>query len=229
MTDYIRQLTGIVTVLNTPFDEANRVDLDALARHTEVAMNAGVSGFLLPAMAGEVDKLTLEERLSMVERVVETVGGSVPVIGGASAATGKMRTENIHRLADIGVAGILVAISYESEEGYIREVESVASEIDRGTTSDPPFLMIQDFDPRGYGAPVDLIVRLFEDIPSFRSIKIEVVPAGRKYSEVIEATKGHLHVAGGWAVSQMVEALDRGVDTLMPTGMHEGASKRSSP
>jgi 4-hydroxy-tetrahydrodipicolinate synthase len=80
--------------------------------------------------------------------------------------------------------------------------------------------MLQDWDFQGYGLPVPLIVRLFETVEVFRSIKIEVVPAGVKYSEVRAATGGALHIAGGWAVMQLIEALDRGVHTLMPTGMH---------
>ncbi|HPE77055.1 MAG TPA: dihydrodipicolinate synthase family protein, partial [Draconibacterium sp.] len=33
-------------------------------------------------------------------------------------------------------------------------------------------------------------------------------------------TKGRLNVSGGWAVSQMIEGLKRGVHAFMPTGMH---------
>jgi 4-hydroxy-tetrahydrodipicolinate synthase len=84
----------------------------------------------------------------------------------------------------------------------------------------PRLLMLQDWDFQGYGMPVDLIKRLYESISSFRSLKIEVVPAGVKYSEVLRVTQGGLHIAGGWAVTQMIEALDRGVPTLMPTGLH---------
>ena len=64
-----------------------------------------------------------------------------------------------------------------------------------------------------------MIVELFERIEAFRSLKVEVVPAGPKYSAVIEATGGRLHVAGGWASNQMIEALDRGVSAVMPTAM----------
>jgi dihydrodipicolinate synthase/N-acetylneuraminate lyase len=55
----------------------------------------------------------------------------------------------------------------------------------------------------------------------FRCLKVEVVPAGVKYSEVLAITEGRLHVSGGWAVMQIIEALDRGVHAFMPTGMHE--------
>ena len=69
--------------------------------------------------------------------------------------------------------------------------------------------------------PLNLILKLFHEFDAFRAIKIEVVPAGVKYSEVLEATEGKLHVSGGWAVQTLIEALDRGVHAFMPTAMHE--------
>ena len=63
--------------------------------------------------------------------------------------------------------------------------------------------------------------RLFDEIDSFRCLKIEVVPAGIKYSEILHATHGLLNVSGGWAVSQMMEGLQRGIHAFMPTAMHE--------
>ena len=46
-----------------------------------------------------------------------------------------------------------------------------------------------------------------------------------KYSKVIEATEGKLHVSGGWAGTQMIEALDRGVNAFMPTVLHDVYNK----
>ncbi|MEM9440273.1 MAG: dihydrodipicolinate synthase family protein, partial [Pseudomonadota bacterium] len=63
------------------------------------------------------------------------------------------------------------------------------------------------------------IIRLFDELPAFRSLKIETVPAGPKYSAVLKQTKGRLHVSGGWAVNQLIDALDRGVHAFMPTAM----------
>jgi 4-hydroxy-tetrahydrodipicolinate synthase len=76
-------LRGIITVLNTPFTAKNTVDIPALKRHVEEALQAGVHGFLVPALAAEVYKLTIAERLKMVETVLTTVNGKVPVIAGA--------------------------------------------------------------------------------------------------------------------------------------------------
>ncbi|MEK7205285.1 MAG: dihydrodipicolinate synthase family protein, partial [candidate division NC10 bacterium] len=79
-------------------------------------------------------------------------------------------------------------------------------------------LMIQDLDWHGGGMDLSLICELFEELPTFRCIKVETVPAGPKYSRILAATGGRLHVSGGWAVAQMLEGLDRGVHAFMPEG-----------
>ena len=206
------RLRGIVTVLNTPFAANNHLDFDSLRRNVTSALDAGVSGFLVPAMASEVEKLSPDERLLMVQAVIQAVAGRTPVIGGASALTQEARLEQAQRLIDSGCDGVLVSIPFEDEGRYVQAVREIAAVT--------PFLMLQDWDFRGSGLPIPLITRLFEEVDSFQSLKIEVVPAGVKYSQVLEATEGRLHIAGGWAVMQMIEALDRGVHSFMPTGLH---------
>lgn len=206
-------LRGIVTVLNTPFTAANEVDVDALRRHVRVALAAGVAGFLAPAMASEVDKLTLAERDLFVDTVLDEVRGRAIIIGGASATTTAERIRLTRRLVAAGCDGVLVSIPYEDDEQYSRAVCEVAD-------TSPPFLMLQDWDPHGYGVPVPTLVRLFETVEAVRAVKVEVVSAGRKYYELLAATEGRLHVSGGWAVMQMIEALDRGVHAFMPTALH---------
>ena len=207
------ELRGIITVLNTPFTEDDAIDVTGLRANVRYAIKAGVSGFLVPAMASEVGKLRASERDLIVRAVLDESAGRVPVIGGASAATTAERLRNGERLLGFGCAGVLVSISYENDQQYEREVREIAA-------LNPPFLIIQDWDAAGGGAPVALLARLFEEVPAFRGIKVEVVPAGPKYSAILAATGGRLHVSGGWAVTQMIEALDRGVHAFMPTGMH---------
>jgi dihydrodipicolinate synthase/N-acetylneuraminate lyase len=81
-------------------------------------------------------------------------------------------------------------------------------------------LMIQDLEWNGPGLPVRTIVRLLDELEAFRCIKVETVPAGSKYSAIIEATGGRLNVSAGWAVPQLIEALDRGIHAVMPGGLH---------
>lgn len=210
----IFDLNGVVAVINTPFTSENKIDHESIGRYVESAIESGVSGFLVPAMAAEINKLTYEERISIVSTVMKSSKNRIPVIGGASGTSQTERISFVKDLESLGCHGVLVSIPFDDEKKYTTHIEEIAAEVST-------FLVIQDWDFHGYGIPVDVIVSLFNRIDVFKSLKIEVVPAGKKYSDVIAATKDNLHVSGGWASSQMIEALDRGVHTFMSTIMHK--------
>lgn len=206
-------LKGIVTVLNTPFTKYDSIDFDSLERNVNEALKAGVAGFLVPAMAAEVYKLTVSERQSMLALVLETVNGKVPVIGGA----GEQDLDNSKKLLksylDLGCKNVLFQIPFVDENQFRKHFMDLAD-------LSPEMIMLQDWDATGSGLPDKLICELFNEVPTFRCLKIETVPAGPKYSRILKLTQGKLNVSGGWAVSQMMDGLNRGVHAFMPTGMH---------
>ena len=206
-------LNGIVTVLNTPFTIDDTVDLKALQKNAEKALSAGVAGFLVPAMAAEVSKLSETERLNMVTAVMETVNEKVPVIAGAGESDLSKSKKLLKAYIQNGCKNVLFQIPFKDNKQFKNHFIQLA---DLG----PEMIMLQDWDPSGYGLPDELILELFDEVPAFRCLKIETVPAGVKYSRILELTKGHLNVSGGWAVTQMIEGLQRGVHAFMPTGMH---------
>ncbi len=206
-------LHGIVTVLNTPFTQNDEVDYKALVWNVEEALLAGVAGFLVPAMASEVHKLTLDERLTMVESVLQTVNGKVPVFAGTGGADIDESIKILKSYLDLGCRHVLVQLPYYTDRKFKKNFLRLAA-------LDPEVIMLQDWDPTGYGLNDGLLIDLFETVPSFRCLKIETAPAGPKYSRMMKHTRGKLNVSGGWAVTQMIEGLKRGVHAFMPTGMH---------
>lgn len=210
--DFPDDLRGIVTVLNTPFTEEDAIDVAGLERHVGYARRSGVTGFLAPAMAGEVDFLRDDERETVVATVVKHAGG-LPVIGGASAAAAEDRVRWTRRLTELGCDGVLVSVPYIDDAQYEGEVRQIAD-------ARPRFLMLQDWSRDGDGVPVPLLARLFQEIPCFTCLKIEVGRSGPKYTRVLAETMGKLHVSGGWAVTEMMDGLARGVHAFMPTAMH---------
>tara|TARA_R110002049_G_scaffold47596_2_gene137250 strand:+ start:447814 stop:448737 length:924 start_codon:yes stop_codon:yes gene_type:complete len=206
-------LKGIVTVLNTPFTDQNTIDLKALQQNVTEALKAGVAGFLVPAMAAEVYKLSHTERLKMVEAVLETVGDRVPVIAGSGETDLEKSKKLLRGYLNIGCTNVLFQIPFQEEAQFRKHFMELAD-------LDPKMIMLQDWDASGYGLNDELICDLFETVEAFRCLKIETVPAGVKYSRMLELTQGKLHISGGWAVSQMMEGLQRGVHAFMPTGMH---------
>ena len=108
-------LKGIVTVLNTPFNADDTINLAALKKNVREALNAGVVGFLVPAMAAEVYKLTEQERLKMVEAVLEIAADKVTVIAGAGE-TDLLRSKHlIRKYISLGCKNILFQIPFEDE------------------------------------------------------------------------------------------------------------------
>jgi len=206
-------LHGIVTVLNTPFTQEDQIAYDALLTNVQDALQAGVAGFLVPAMASEVQKLSYVEKLSMVETVLEGVNGEVPVFAGTAGAALKDSGKILKEYLGLGCNHVLIQLPYSTHDQFKCDFFSLA---DLG----PEVIMLQDWDAQGYGLPDDLIMELFDEVPSFRCLKVETVPAGVKYSRMLELSDGQLHISGGWAVSQMPEGLRRGVHAFMPTGMH---------
>jgi dihydrodipicolinate synthase/N-acetylneuraminate lyase len=224
-------LRGVVVSLDTPFDADGRLDFASLERLVEWHLRCGAVGFLAPARAAEVETLTLTERLAIIERVRDQVKGRAELIacatstlpagtgnGAPSSDDGRNRADTraiAEAAAVLGCEGVLAEIPpplREDRDGLIHVVEDLAA-------AGPPMVMIQDLDWGRSGLPVELIAEAFERVPAFRCLKVEVVPAGPKYTAVLEATGGRLHVSGGWAADQMIEALDRGVDVFMPTAM----------
>ena len=200
-------------MLNTPFNRDCSINFDDLKNHAEEALKAGVAGFLVPAMASEVYKLTPEERIAMVRVVLEAANNKVPVIAGAGETDLEKSKKLIKSYLDQGCDHILFQIPFIDENQFRNHFMTLAS-------LGPKVIMLQDWDAQGYGLTDDLICDLFDNVEAFRCLKIETVPAGIKYSNILQLTQRRLHVSGGWAVSQMLEGLARGVHAFMPTGMH---------
>jgi 4-hydroxy-tetrahydrodipicolinate synthase len=206
-------LHGIVTVLNTPFKTDDSIDFTALRKNVDYALDAGVAGFLVPAMAAEVYKLTEKERVEMVAAVLDEVKGKVPVIAGAGETDLTKSKRLISEYIRLGCKNVLFQIPFLNESQFKNHFNELAA-------TGPEMIMLQDWDASGYGLPDKLILELFETVEAFRCLKVETVPAGIKYSRILELTNGQLNVSGGWAVTQMIEGLKRGVHAFMPTGMH---------
>jgi dihydrodipicolinate synthase/N-acetylneuraminate lyase len=207
-------LDGIVPILQTPFLETGEPDIESLDRLVDHVIKAGAVGVIYPAVASEVGKLTSAERRRVVEVVAARIGNRIPLIVGVSSGSIESSLELARHAAPLGAAGVLAQAPEEiaSHPGRTREFFTALA---NGVRLD---LMIQDLDWRGTGMELGLIQELFETLPNFRSIKVETVAAGPKYTRILEATQGRLHVAGGWAITQMLDGLERGVHAFMPEG-----------
>jgi 4-hydroxy-tetrahydrodipicolinate synthase len=203
---------GIVPVIDTPFDDKGRIDHESLVRLIDDAIAGGVRGLVGPVVASEVHALTDEERETLVRACARAINRRVPYIVGASSA----KPEDSRRIAalaeTVGADAYLVAVPdslYGNAEAVVDFFRAVSGDI-----ATP--LIIQDLQWSGSGLDIAVIQKLKESLPTLAGMKVETVPAGPKYTRVREAMGADFYIAGGWAVPQLIEALDRGVDAMVP-------------
>ena len=206
-------MRGIVPSLNTPFTDDDKIDEPGLRREVDHVIAAGCVGILALAVAGEGAQLSPDEADRAGAIIVEHTAGRAPVILSVTADDYNERLRRTRHARAQQADGILCQVPAGMDRARRRELLSQVAD------AGPPLLMIQDLDWHGPGLEIDEVVDLFERVSTFRCLKIETAPAGPKYSRVLEATDGRLHVSGGWAVGQMIDALARNVHAFMPTGM----------
>jgi dihydrodipicolinate synthase/N-acetylneuraminate lyase len=208
-------LRGVVISLNTPFDEHDRIDLNSIERCVQFHIEERAVGFIVGAQASEVYTLKTPERKEILQSVRAMTEGRVKLFASATSRENLERRLIAEEAVKIGCDGVLVEVPEELGGNSLGILEFFREFAKIGM----PTLMIQDLSWQGPGMPVPLIAQLFEEIEPFRCLKVETVPACPKCTAVLERTGGRLHVSGGWASLQLLEALDRGVDAIIPTGM----------
>ena len=206
-------LRGIVPSMNTPFLDDGSVDLAGIRRSVDAVLQAGVAGMLILAVAAETASLTLTEKRLVAQTFLAQTAGRIPVIIGCSSAEQTDRVALAAMVREFGAQIMLCqAPAGLGGQALVAQMAALAQ-------VGPPMLMVQDLDFVGPGLALDDILLLRQDLPAFQCLKIEVALPGPKYSAVLAATQGALHVSGGWAAAQMLEALHRGVHAFIPTAM----------
>ncbi len=123
---------GSAVAIVTPFQKGS-IDFTAFTRLIELQIANRTDAIVCAATTGESATLSLDERLSVIQFVVERVNGRVPVI----ASTGGNNTEevvaNSKSAEAIGVDGLLVVTPYynkTTQQGLVRHYFTVADAVD---------------------------------------------------------------------------------------------------
>ena len=210
-------LHGIVPIINTPFDEKLNIDVPSLERLIEQSITDGIVGCIVPAVASEVDKLSLSERKFLVKQVASVANRRIKVIAGVSSEEIKDAIGLAENALHLGCDGILCRVpdrleaDHQGTVQFFQELSSVGMEM----------LMVQDLSWNGYGMSLKTILEMFKKISAFKCIKIETIPAGFKSSQVLSETKGELNISSGWSLPEMIEALDRGIHGFNTTAINK--------
>ncbi len=104
--------TGVWPVMLTPFTPTGAIDWDGVAALTEWYLAAGVAGLFAVCLSSEMYQLTDDERRALAARIVRQVAGRVPVVaGGAFGDSIPAQAAAVQRLAETGVAAVVVSVN----------------------------------------------------------------------------------------------------------------------
>ncbi len=103
---------AIIVALLTPFDQEGKVDREALERHVESLVEAGVDGLLVAGTTGEGPLLADDELVELIRAAVEAAKGRVPVTANVGRASTSATVGLVKRTAALGVARLAVVTPY---------------------------------------------------------------------------------------------------------------------
>ncbi|RSL33546.1 dihydrodipicolinate synthase family protein [Salibacterium salarium] len=153
---------GVYVALVTPFDQTHEVDYQRLRELCEWLIGQGVDGLIPGGSLGEYATLNSDERAQVVETVIETANGRVPVMVGTGAPSTQQVIQWAEHAKQVGAAGIMALppINYNPMKHEIIAHYEALSKVG--------LPVIAYNNPHDY--PTDLTPALLEEISRFDNI-----------------------------------------------------------
>jgi 4-hydroxy-tetrahydrodipicolinate synthase len=207
---------GVYIIAATPFTDDGALDLQSVDTLTDFYIRSGVHGFTLLGMMGEAHKLTADESIEVVKRVIGRAGDRQVIVGVSHAGLENVRRLS-HEVMVAGAAGVMVAppAGLKGDDGiynyYAQVFEALGPHIP---------VVYQDY-PQATGVylPPAVFERLVDDFKQLVMLKHEDAPGLAKLTRVRESEKkpGRRRVSilvgnGGLYLPQV---LQRGADGAM--------------
>ena len=165
---------GVIPATLLPFNEDLSIDEASTRKHLrDVAAVDGISAVTINGHASEVHACSLEEQRRVLELTVDEIGDRLPVINGVMA-DGSIQAAEIARMSEqAGASCLLVFPSHTiGAGGGITRPEMALAHIKTiAEATDLPLILFQYSYASSYAYPLDLLVHLAEEVPSFQAIK----------------------------------------------------------
>jgi 4-hydroxy-tetrahydrodipicolinate synthase len=160
-------LCGAYCPLIVPFRDG-KIDYETYGQLIERQIAEGTHGLLVNATSGEPTMLTLEERAQLVEFVIQTSAGRLPVCAGTASESLDENARLVDRFDKAGADSILVVTPTYSAPPQ-RGAVSYFSKL--GARTERPFLIYHIPARAGFTLTVDTLEAIKEKIPHFRGLK----------------------------------------------------------
>lgn len=124
--------TGAMVALITPFQEGE-IDFQTLDELIDFQLANGIDAIVPVGTTGESPTLSPDEHKQVIERVVQAVGGQVPVIAGAGSNSTAEAIDFTEFSKKVGADATLQVGPYYNkpmQEGFYQHFKAIAEEVD---------------------------------------------------------------------------------------------------
>lgn len=204
-----KPMRGLFPIGQTPFTEADKIDLECLANQVSFCNRGGVRGFAWPQIASGWSNLSKEERLSGAEALLAAGrGGRTAIVIGVQTKENDLAgsIEYAKHAAKYG-ADAIISLPPEGDNAAVLEYYKAI-----GKATDLP-LIVQTI---GDKMPVDFVVEMYHAIPTMKVVKDEAGDPLKRISEIRKKTDDKLAVFAGNGVRVMIDELQLGFSGYCP-------------
>ncbi len=203
-----KPLRGLFPIGFTPFTPDNKMDLEGLAAQVKFCNRGGVHGLMWPQNASGWTNLSDQERLDGTEAILSAgKGGKTALVIGVQSADADAVGRYARQAEKLGADGIisLPPPAVSDEKALLAYYQQVGS-----LTGLPLFA-------QAVGTmSVDLLVKMFETIPTLRYVKDEAGNPLERISELRKRTDDQLKVFSGGGAATMITEMERGFTGACP-------------
>lgn len=207
-------LSGVVTMLPTPFDDGGRIQWEEIAAIIAYQIESGVHGIAALGLGGEAARLSVEERLKVADGVLRAVPRNTPVLIGVSADDTADACALARHAAERGATAVMAApprmptMSRQSLREHYLAVCDAAGSIEVMVQDAPAFIDVS------LGA--EFVANLASERVNIRYAKSEAFPAAERTSELVNLLGNRVQVFGGACGLHFLDVLDAGAAGMIP-------------
>lgn len=205
-----KPLRGVFPIGQTPFTQADKLDLDCLQAEVKFCNRYKVHGFAWPQIASGWTTLSDQERLDGAEAILSAGKGgkTALVIGVQTQGTDVNKSIMFAKHAAKNGADAIISLPPEKadDNAMIEYYKTI------GKTTELPIIVQSQGD-----MSVDLIVNMFEQIPTMKCVKDEAGNPLARVSQIRQRTKDKLAVFSGNGVRTMIDEMRLGFSGHCPT------------
>jgi 4-hydroxy-tetrahydrodipicolinate synthase len=204
------QLSGIHPIVVTPFLLDGTVDVASIATLTAFMLDAGVDGLAILGAMGEADKLSGDERETVIRAYRAALPANKNLVVGTGAPGTDVAIAFSREAVELGADALLVAPPpVQNDATLFAYYQRVAGAVD------VPIVLHDYPGATGIVLTPELIARLASDVPHIDYVKLEDPPTGPKTTRVYELARAGFAVIGAYGGTFALEELERGAIGIM--------------